>query len=294
MRTHRGHDQQGESVKITQVSMTPADAAKLLEHNSSNRKLSAARVAGLAAIIARSEWVLDGNPVKVATDGSLIDGQHRLSAIVEAGQAVPVILITGLPSDTRLTVDAGKPRTFGDYLRIHKVPNELTVAAAVRAHWAYENGLFQWDKDWFSRPTPSHRQLWEHYLKREDEFHEAVSRAATVARIVRVARAPLAAAWLIFSDVECERCGPAADDADEFYNQLAMRSVGDFQNVTMFIKLMNRKERTEVEVGRTLYSQTVQLALLIKTWNAYREGRNLGVLRWTRGGANKERFPAPH
>lgn len=281
-------------MKISEVSMTPASAAKLLENNPSNRKLSRARVAAFTGIIERGEWLLDGNPIKIASDGSLIDGQHRLTAIAEGKVAVPVILATGLPPETRLAVDAGKTRTFADFLRINGVPNELNIAAAVRAHWDYVNGLYDWHKDWFARPTPSHLQLWEHYTKRADEFTEANRMAGPVLRVVRMAKSPVAAAWLIFNDVECDKCGPAPDDAEDFYNQLAMRSVGDFQNVTMFIKLMNRKERTETEVGRSLYSSTAQLALLIKTWNAYREGRNIGTLRWTRGGANREKFPVPH
>lgn len=281
-------------MKIEEVIMTPALARTLLADNAINRKLSQSRVRGLKAIIERGEWQMDGNPIKQGEDGTLIDGQHRLEAIAEAGIGVPVILITGMPVAVRLSVDAGKTRTFADYLTIRGVPNGLSMASVVRTFWNWENDLFTWDQDWFLRPSPSHAQLWELFEKRTEDFRDALSRANSVLRVVRAARSPIAAGWLIFGDVECEKCGPAVDDREEFYDLLALRSVHPTRNVSAFIQLMNRKERTEIEVGRSIYSQTVQLALLIKTWNAYREGRDIGTLRFTRGGRAREKFPIPH
>ena len=53
-----------------------------------------------------------------------------------------------------------------------------------------------------------------------------------------------------------------------------------------------------IPAGRSAYSQTVQMALLIKTWNAFREGKPIVALRWRRRpstpGDRPERFPIPH
>lgn len=282
-------------MQIQEVTMTPALARTLLADNPVNRKLSQARVRGITGLIQRGEWQMDGNPIKQGDDGTLIDGQHRLEAIAESGtEGVPVILITGLPVTTRLAVDSGKTRTFADYLTLRGVPNGMSMAAAVRTYWNWENNLYSWSQDWFLRPSPTHGQLWELFEKRTEDFRDGVSRANSVLRVVRAARSPIAAGWLIFGDVECDNCGPVQDDREEFYDLLAMRTVHPTENVSVFIKLMNRKDRTEIEVGRSNYSQTVQLALLIKTWNAYREGRDIGTLRFTRGGKNREKFPSPH
>jgi len=33
--------------------------------------------------------------------------------------------------------------------------------------------------------------------------------------------------------------------------------------------------------------------VMLKAWNAWREGREVKILAWKRGGANPERFPIP-
>jgi hypothetical protein len=285
-------------MKIEETILTPADAITLLEKNGINRKLSRARVRVLSAAIERGEWQPDGNPIKLAEDGSVLDGQHRLTAVAEGKMSVPVIIIRGLPAESRLVVDSGKSRSFSDYLEMQGFPNSLNMASVVRSFWTYQNGLYDWHGDWFARPAPTTNQLWSLFKERQADFEEATSRAGSVIRKVRAARAPLGAGWLIFGDVQCERCGPGADDIEEFYDELAMSVVSANDNVTRYIKLMNRKDRTEAAVGRSAYSQTVQMALLIKTWNAFREGKPIVALRWRRRpstpGDRPERFPIPH
>lgn len=284
-------------MQISETVMTPADAARLLENNTVNRKLSRPRAAALAAMIERGEWQLDGNPVKIADDGTVIDGQHRLRAIADSQtEGVPLILITGLPAETRLVTDTGRSRTFADYLEIKGVPNSLSVAAVVRGFWNHSNGLFDWHDSILKRPIPSHLQLWELYEKRRPDFEEAVSRSNMVIRSVRVSRATMATGWVVLGDVECSQCGSVDDDLDEFYEQLALRSKGpQSDGALVFVRLMNRRGAgREIETGRMSYTPAEQLALLFKAWNAYREGRTVSTLMWRRGGKTPERFPVPH
>jgi hypothetical protein len=283
-------------LKIDEIVMTPADAARLLETNTRNRKLSRARAAAFTGIIERGEWELDGNPVKVDEDGLVIDGQHRLRGIADADTSgVPVLLITGLPASSRKVVDCGKSRTFADYLEIEGVPNSQSIAAAVRGIWNYDNGLYDWHGDWMKRPIPSIPQLWEAYGKRRTEIEEAVSHANRVIRVVRMARASAAVAWIVLGNVECDRCGPAAEDREDFYGQLVMQSSDPVSDGAMaFIRMMNRRGGQGEGVGRVSYTQTDQLALLFKAWNVYREGKPVKTLMWRRGGKGREQFPVPH
>lgn len=285
-------------MKVEEVFMTPADAARLLDKNEKNRKLSRQRARGYTVLIERGEWQLDGNPIKIADDGHVLDGQHRLQAIADADtDGVPVLLATGVPASARMVVDCGRARSFADYLELNAVPNSLSMAAAVRGAWNYEQGLFDWRGDWFKRPVPSLSTLWELYERRRPIFEEAVKHANQVLRLVRVGRATVATAWVAFGDVECSRCGPVSEDLPEFFEQLTMRSVGPASDgATTFIRHMNSRGTgsPEAKSGRISYSATEQLALLIKAWNAYREGKPVTTLRWTRGGKNREKFPTPH
>src|SRR5262249_55285565 len=165
--------------------------------------------------------------IKVGDDGTVVDGQHRLRAIADAAiEGVPVLLVTGLPASTRMVVDCGRSRSVAAYLEIKGVPNSLSMAATVRGVRAHENELYDWRGDWFKRPVPSNLQLWELYEERRPGLEEAISRANQVIRVVRVARAAASTAWMVLGDVECTQCGPAREDLEEFFDQLAMRSAG--------------------------------------------------------------------
>jgi hypothetical protein len=284
-------------VKIEEKILTPVDAAKLLANVGPQRKRVRSRVANLASAIKRGEWIPDGNPIRISADGLLLDGQHRLAAIVEAGIAVPVILLTGLPAESQLVMDSGKSRSFAEYLSIRDVQNHIQIAATTTLLWNYDHGVFTWRGDWFARPLPTHQQLWELYQKRHEEIRLGTMQGHVVGRVVRMSRSVVAGAWIILGDIECGKCGPLPPDLDDFYDQMAMRKTSEFDSITLLIKLMNAKDRAPGIAGPSVYSQKVQLALLFKAWNYYREGRPVQTLRFSLGGkdgVNRENFPVPH
>jgi hypothetical protein len=82
--------------------LSPANAARLLERD--GREASPARVKDLKAIIARGDWKYDGNPIMVASDGTVFRGLTRLSAIAEAGTSVGVLLIQMTQPPGRVTI----------------------------------------------------------------------------------------------------------------------------------------------------------------------------------------------
>lgn len=284
-------------MKIEEKTLTPADAATLLASNGPNRKLIRSRVANLASAIKRGEWTPDGNPIRVSAEGVLLDGQHRLSAIVESEIAVPVILLTGLPPESQLVMDSGKSRNFADYLAIRGIQNHVQIAATTTLLWNYDHGVFTWRGDWFARPTSTHQQLWELYQKRHEDIRLGTMQGGIVNRLVRISRSVAAGGWVILGDIECGKCGPVPPDLDDFFDQLAMRKTSEFDSITLLIKLMNAKDRAPGISGPSVYSQKVQLALLFKAWNYYREGRPIQSLRFSLGGkagVNRENFPVPH
>jgi len=59
----------------------------------------------------------------------LVDGQHRLSAIVMAGKPCEMYVATGIDSDSIYTIDTGKSRTTTDAMRILH-PDDPTYRSA--------------------------------------------------------------------------------------------------------------------------------------------------------------------
>lgn len=125
------------SMQINQVLMTPEWALELLSRNTHNRTCRAGLVDQIAFDISSGRWQLTPQTVSVATDGTLLDGQHRLSAIVKARQSVPLMLATECPPEIFSAIDTGVSRSAGDLLRIQGISNYNNIAALIRAVTLY-------------------------------------------------------------------------------------------------------------------------------------------------------------
>jgi len=119
------------------VKLTPELASVLLDRNPANRKINETAVERYAYEIMGGRWVFNGEPMIVSDTGELNDGQHRCSAVIKAGKPIDVILIVGVPRETRTTLDQGRARTAGDYLSMDGHVNTNNLAAAANYAWQY-------------------------------------------------------------------------------------------------------------------------------------------------------------
>lgn len=126
------------SPRLEVVNLTPQLAKTLLDLNPDNRSIRQTKVRQYAADMAAGRWALNGEPIIVAHDGRLNDGQHRCLAVVEANAEVPIAIMFGIDRDTRLTVDQGGARSAGDFLNMEGVANATATAATARMVIAYE------------------------------------------------------------------------------------------------------------------------------------------------------------
>lgn len=259
-------------MKIEQIDMTPALAAKLLANNPMNRLPSPRRVNALADAIDRGAWLCDGNPVKVAEDGTLIDGQHRLMAIAKTGKTVPAVLITGMKPEARLSTDTNRPRSLADFLRMNGVASASDHAAVTRFYWYWKMG------DLDRRIVGDIALLWEFYQEHQEVIGEAVARAKSTYHRVLMQRSVMAVAWIILSEIDGE-------DAKEFWAQI----IGDAARSPAVDALTAFGRTRQLSAGH--YEQRYGLAIVIKAWNAFRKGAPVTVLAWRAGGG--ERFPDP-
>lgn len=103
-------------MKSTIKVITPAKAESLLQRNTGNRTVRPRRVDQYAKQIINGQWRLTGEAIKVATDGSLLDGQHRLLAVIKAGIPTEFLVVEGLSPEVYTVLDSGLGRTVGDAL----------------------------------------------------------------------------------------------------------------------------------------------------------------------------------
>jgi hypothetical protein len=126
----------GPFIEVTTLS--PPLAKAMLQQNFDNRSIRQVKVTQYAADMAEGRWAMNGEPIIVAVDGKLNDGQHRCLANLEANAEVPVVIMFGIDRETRLTVDQGGARTAGDFLSMEGVANGPAAAAIARMVIAFE------------------------------------------------------------------------------------------------------------------------------------------------------------
>jgi len=85
--------------------VTPARAAQFLEANRRNRPVIIAYVETLARDMRAGRWALNPQPICFGADGRLLNGQHRLLAIIQSGVTIELPIIRGLPDAAFDTYD---------------------------------------------------------------------------------------------------------------------------------------------------------------------------------------------
>jgi hypothetical protein len=132
-KAERNHNTEAQTRGVHTITMTPEYAARLLMNNPANRHISKNAVAAMARDMMAGKWRMNGDAIRVGADGTLFDGQHRLTACVQANVPFETLIVTGLSPEDRLTIDRGRPRTIGDALTmVQGVAGGKNVAATIR------------------------------------------------------------------------------------------------------------------------------------------------------------------
>lgn len=103
--------------------VTPEMAAEWIRSNlPENRRVSKALVARFKRDMLAGNWRFTHQGIAFDRDGRLVDGQHRLLAIIESGVSAKMMVTVGVPQDAMVGIDTGKSRRDVDVLYIDGHP----------------------------------------------------------------------------------------------------------------------------------------------------------------------------
>ena len=103
------------------VEIPPNLAKSIMAHNNiSNRNISLKNVAHLAAQIRNGSWYENPQPVVFSVCGRLLNGQHRLQAIVQADMPAKMAIVLDADPATYEVMDTGNKRSLADVSGIHR------------------------------------------------------------------------------------------------------------------------------------------------------------------------------
>lgn len=105
--------------------MVDAEMAKtMLQGNQSNRRLNPKTVQKYAVDMRNGDW--NGyDPIVFSSEGKLINGQHRLNAVIASKSVVPMIIYQLEEGMEKAVFDRGKVRSVQDTLQLKGVSYEI-------------------------------------------------------------------------------------------------------------------------------------------------------------------------
>jgi len=114
--------------------ITPRIANSYLEFNNNNRPLRKTHIRSLAFDMMNGDWQVTHQGIAFDTTGRLIDGQHRLHAIIEAGVPIQMLVTRGCSSSSFSILDRGANRSPSDILGW---PTKITEVITLAIRIAY-------------------------------------------------------------------------------------------------------------------------------------------------------------
>ena len=254
---HRARNEVFTEVKT----VTPQMAEVMLEYNNDNRPIRPMKLTQMATDMREGRWTFNGEPLIFSDTGELNDGQHRLTALRQAGVPVSMLFVFGVERESRITVDQGAARSPGDYLLMENVPDARTAASIARQLIAYERA----GKESLGRTG-------------DITASQVVERATTDRGIATSAkygqhhnaRMKHMAAVSVVGFCHYVFLNKNVDDGLAFMEQLCtgenlLRTDPAFKARERLLRLEQR-------------SRAVQTEIIFRAWNAYRERRTLTTI----------------
>lgn len=279
-------------VQIWKGYINAEDAARFLERNiepeigkgGTNRRSQPFLVEKFLDVLMDHKWRFTHQGVAFNDKGQLIDGAHRLKALRLTAEVtgedihVPIIVAINIPSESADVIDVTRRRSVSDMLTMRGYANGVVMGAAVRLIHLFANANFE------ERGTA----YWSHSCPPRDEMLAWVdNNRADIIEAVRIGNnsqtithTAVAAGYYI-----CRKKHPEVD-IDLFLHGL--NTGEDLRRGDPVLALRNWAINQRTDGHRAIAYE--HLAMFLKAFKAFREGRPVQILSWRPA---QEGFPRP-
>lgn len=247
----------------------------LSKYQGKNRRIAESRVLQYQADMENGRWLYDGSPIRFSTEGKILDGQHRLTALslCVPSITIPFDVVRGLHPDTQLVMDQGGARTAGQQLALKGVADVNVTASLTKTYLDWTRGRL-WRST--SRAATTKAEAVDYALTHADLIDAVLK--GTDARKVDAPTSVVAA--FAMATIQF-----APNRTKVFLHLLA--SGAGLEEGDPILALDRRLRRIRRE--RVKMSHREYLAYIIRTWNAWVSEQKLGKLQMRE--LTEESFP---
>ncbi|TSE11255.1 hypothetical protein [Aquimarina algiphila] len=272
-------------LKLVVLLVTPEMAKKFLKRNRVNRSLSKQNIQKAVLAMKTGEWDENtGDVIKFNINGDLIDGQHRLHAVIELGIAVPMTFMFNCSKDALFKIDTGKKRSISDILSMNNIKYYTEIPAIILFEQVirFTKGSSKGAQSYRSpdpRLSRSNVHVLEETLKRKEWYYLLMVKGNRYREAMRdcLPKSFLAKFYNIFVQID-------KDHADRFFDALCYQ-----KNVYGGHPCLTLRE-LYIENYKSTFKKLAtreKEACMILAWNAFINGEDI----WNFDKLNLDKFP---
>lgn len=278
------------------VHVTPEIAERWLKANTSNRNIRQTKVNQYARDMSSGRWTLSNDDICFDQDGRLLNGQHRLNAVIVSGATVLMGIKRNVPRAAMSNMDTGAARTAGDVLGFANEKHSQLLASTVKqlvlvqSRRIYQDTkqqgvshgeIVEW-LDWHDAELEEARSLRLAPSEISDVRH-SVSRASTLRRSIDAPPTSVAVSHFLISEASSRA------DADHFFDRIAE----PFNEPEGSAVHAIRGRLREVQKSRSVYPPRNFVYLFLKGWNYYADDAAVRTLTMAPKAGTRFQIPAP-
>jgi len=269
--------------------VTPENARDYLGKQIPNRHLSFPVAYRYARDMVDGHWKDTGEVIKLNPENFMLDGQHRMQAILLAAElakeerkkfdGVYLMFAVGVPNEARQAMDIGRKRNVADQMSFEGGKDVNRVSPIANWHLAYIQGNFT-NASGAGRYKPTQAEVLEHWRANYKLFQTTTARAVDAYKQGLGAPAPFGVAYHVL------RLQFGDDLTEKFFSPL-ISGVG-LNERSPILALRNRLIAGIPNKRDRHYI----LALIFKAWNAWIDDRPVDTLYFKSPPTNSN-FPLP-
>ena len=264
-----------ETKDLTVELVTPAQARQWLADMRTNRAIKPRLVNRYARQMMRGNWHDNGETLKFDTNGRLCDGQHRLTAQVQANVDLYYCIARNVTEKGILDIDTGGNRTAGDVFQFNSIANPKNFAAAVHKYF-----YLQQHQIIVANPNPltgqcDHSELLDLYNKYEGVWKDWLNFGQQCYKQYFVLSPALIAAYGFYLVHDMNH---TKDEVRTFFTQLCYQKDVSLNAISLFFRRMMQERG--MKRARVKMTAGYKQAIFIKTWNSYYTKKDLKQLSY--------------
>ena len=259
------------------VNINPKLAEYLLNKNDGNRPVNNGNIDKMVKDMLLNQWNYDGSPISFDKYGRLLNGQHRLKAIIKSGKTFPFKVTTGHQPEIFATMDIGKTRTSSDVLAIAGYDNYNMYAQTSNFMFKFLRGSITQNDTKSSRHAArpnnglSHTELLK-FVQMKPFIKDSVNFGLKMKKDQPTSLMPtymISGLYFLFNEKDPIK-------AEIFMTKLLIGS--DLDSNSSIFALRNRLLNSKFDKTKRLQHNEI-VKLIVLSWNYYRINKKIKVLK---------------